>query len=54
MLLEKPTTAFFCVGSLARQAISDAIRDYENNTCIRFKQKGENDEDYVKFVYGSG
>ncbi len=38
----------------ALTAIFDAMYDYQNYTCVRFKPRAPEDEDFVKFYNGYG
>jgi len=42
------------LGSKAKNAIQQAVKEFTQFTCIRFAPRLKNEKDYVKFVDGKG
>lgn len=42
----------FSIAPTALAAIDEAIQEYENKTCVRFKQRTTEDLDFVRFHDG--
>lgn len=48
------TTTHFFAGTESRSYVESAVAEWSDKTCVQFREKADDDSDYIEFLYEVG